>query len=94
MIVFAYSYIALTKTLFFNQIVLYIFLFLAPSEKNVSTHKVCLHGEIRKFLISTDNPKYWDRQTRANSIDPDQMLQDAASDHGLYCLTLIQQLIF
>ena len=35
---------------------------------------------------------YLDRQTLANSIDPDQMLQNAASDLGLYCLQLIQQL--
>ena len=27
-------------------------------------------------------PKYWDRQAFANSVDPDLMLQDAASDQG------------
>ena len=31
-------------------------------------------------------PKYSDRQTWANSVDPDQMLQNAASDLGLHCL--------
>ena len=32
-----------------------------------------------------------DRQTWANSLDPDQTPQNAASDLGLNCLTLIQQ---
>ena len=35
--------------------------------------------------------KYSDRQVWANSVDPDQMLQNAASDQGLHCLPLIQQ---
>ena len=35
-----------------------------------------------------NNPKYWDRQAWANSVDPDQMLQNAASDQGLHCLPL------
>ena len=34
-------------------------------------------------------PKYLDRQAWANSVDPDQMLQNAASDQGLHCLPLI-----
>ena len=38
-----------------------------------------------------NNPKYWDRQTWANSVDPDQTLQTAASDQGLHNLLLIQQ---
>ena len=37
-----------------------------------------------------NNPKYWDRQAWANSVDPDQMLQNAASDQGLQCLPLIK----
>ena len=36
---------------------------------------------------------YSDRQVWANSIDPDQMLQNAASDQGLHCLSLIQQFL-
>ena len=34
---------------------------------------------------------YEDRQVWANSVDPDQMLQNAASDLGLHGLPLIQQ---
>ena len=35
---------------------------------------------------------YWDRQAKsANSVDPDQMPQNAASDQGLLCLPYIQQ---
>ena len=36
-------------------------------------------------------PKYSDRQTKANSVDPDQTPQNAASDQGLHYLSLIQQ---
>ena len=32
------------------------------------------------------NPKHSDRQTCANSADPDHTPQNAASDQGLYCL--------
>ena len=32
-----------------------------------------------------------DRQTRANSVAPDQTPQNAASDLGLHCLSFIQQ---
>ena len=31
-----------------------------------------------------------DRQARANSVDPDETPQNAASHQGLYCLPLIQ----
>ena len=37
--------------------------------------------------------KYWDRQAWANSEDPDQNPQNAASDHGLHCLPLFQQFL-
>ena len=33
-------------------------------------------------------PKYLDRQTWANSVDPDQMPQNVASDQGLHSLAL------
>ena len=36
------------------------------------------------------DPKYWDRESTANSGDPDQMLQNAGSEQGLHCLALIQ----
>ena len=38
-------------------------------------------------------PKYFDRQAEANSVDPDQMPQNVASDLGLHCLPFIQQLL-
>ena len=38
-----------------------------------------------------NNPKYWNRQAWANSVDPDQMPHSAASDLGLHCLPLIQE---
>ena len=37
------------------------------------------------------SPKEWGRQVWANSLDLDQMLQDAASDLSLHCLLLNQK---
>ena len=34
---------------------------------------------------------YLDRQAWANSVDPDEMLQNAVSNQGLHCLPLTQQ---
>ena len=34
---------------------------------------------------------YSDRQTLANSVEPDQMPQNTVSAQGLHCLPLIQQ---
>ena len=31
-----------------------------------------------------NNPMYWDRQTFANSAEPDQIPQNVASDKGLH----------
>ena len=42
-------------------------------------------------ILGSNNPKYWDSQAWANSVDPDQMPQNAESDQGLHCLPLIQQ---
>ena len=39
------------------------------------------------------NQKYADWQAWANCVDPDQMLQNAASDQGLHCLPLIHQFL-
>ena len=36
---------------------------------------------------------YFDRQAWANSVDPDQMPQNVASDQGLYCLPFIEQFL-
>ena len=38
-------------------------------------------------------PKYWERQAEINSIEPDQMLQNAASDKGLHCFPMNQQFL-
>ena len=43
--------------------------------------------------IYHNNPKYWDRLALANSVDPDQMPQNVASDQGLQCLPLIQHIL-
>ena len=34
--------------------------------------------------IYCKSPKYWDRQALANSVDPDQLPQNAASDQALH----------
>ena len=39
------------------------------------------------------NPKYLDILASTNSLDPDQMLHYVASDQGLHCLLLIQQVL-
>ena len=36
------------------------------------------------------NPKYLNGQVCANSVDPDQTPQNAASDQGLHCLPIIK----
>ena len=37
-----------------------------------------------------NNLKFWGRQARGKSVDPDQMMQNEESDQGLHCLTLVQ----
>ena len=50
----------------------------------------------RRFKISewgsnlSSYPKYSNRKVRANNTDQDQMLQNAVSIQGLYCLPLIK----
>ena len=39
--------------------------------------------------VYCNNPKYWDC---ANSVDPDQMPQNVASDQGLHCLQPISSI--
>ena len=36
---------------------------------------------------------YWDREAGVNSVDPDQMLQNTASDLGLPSFPHIQQVL-
>ena len=42
---------------------------------------------LRRFY--RNNPKYWDRETFANSVDPDQTPHSVASDQLLHCLPYI-----
>ena len=52
-------------------------------------HKKMLKKEKpKKKPTYLNNSKYWARQAFANSVDPDQMLQNVASDLGLQYLTL------
>ena len=57
---------------------------------------IILYNNI-KYLRTFNNwnknnsPKYKDRQAFANSVAPDQMLQNIISDQGLHCLSYIQQ---
>ena len=56
-------------------------------------------GCMKKKVLSINNEQYRiyhmysDRQARANSIDPDETPQNAASHLGLHCLPLIQQFL-
>ena len=67
----------------------FFFLHYSYALKQISSHVA------QKRCICTykyhNKPKYWNRQAQANSVDPDQMLHNAASDQGLHCLLLIQQ---
>ena len=53
----------------------------------------CIYPKYSYCQDSHNNPKYWDRLFWANSVDPDQMLQNAVSDQVLHCLLLIQQVL-
>ena len=48
---------------------------------------------LKNYMDYCIYPKYWDRRACADSVDPDQMPQNAASDQGLHCLPLIQQFL-
>ena len=52
---------------------------------------------IRKYRVRINEvpcvPKVFDRQARANSVDPDETLHSVASYQGLLCLPLIQQIL-
>ena len=52
---------------------------------NSKTH--CMGpGYLPPVTVYCKNTEYWDRQALENIVDPDQMLQNAASDQGLQCL--------
>ena len=46
---------------------------------------------IQANTIYRNNPKYWEKQVIVNSVDPDQMLQNATFALDLHCLSFIQQ---
>ena len=61
---------------------------LALSLQNCNVlNKKCIHRKERPWsdYSTCIYPNYWNRHTRANSIDPEQMPQNVASDQGLYC---------
>ena len=53
-------------------------------------YKLYIYLSFNSLSIYPNDPKYWDKQVWAYSVDPDQMLQNAASDQGRHCLPLIQ----
>ena len=67
-----------------------------PFEGSPDYIRLIWSSELRSPIWSFDQntvcyPKCSDRQARANSVDPDQTPQNAASDQGLHCLPLLQQ---
>ena len=66
-------------------------------QKDLSTALLAM--EFQKYvcpnskLIYSIYSMYLDRQVRANSVDPDEMPQNAASHKGLHCLPVIQQFL-
>ena len=83
-----------TKCYFFNQLSLLLSLFIyVPYLKGASKFLRRREAAGRRFDQITLLTLYSDRQDWANSLDPDQMPQNAASDQGLYCFQLILQLI-
>ena len=55
------------------------------------TDEVLVFSATPQGIISINNPKYWDRQAGANSIDPDQMPRNVAADKRLPFWPVIQQ---
>ena len=51
--------------------------------------QICPQDTILHGTAIHISSKCSDRKAWANNVDPDQMLQNAASDHGLPCLPLI-----
>ena len=51
------------------------------------------HSLTHCILGSTLITLSWDGQSRASSVDPDQMLWNVVSDQGLHCLAFIQQFL-
>ena len=47
-------------------------------------------GNPNIYLLHLNNPKHWDREAWAKSLDKDQMQQNAVSDQGPLCLSFIQ----
>ena len=75
-----------------NEYPQYMFfrIYLADTQLPWTTPSKLLSKPITEYHIYQ---LYSDRQTWANSVDPDEMLQNAASHQGLHCLPLIQQFL-
>ena len=44
------------------------------------------YDKLEVTFMYRNKPKYWDRHAYANSVDPDEMPQNAASRQGLHYL--------
>ena len=50
--------------------------------------------KILTYKISyCNNPKYWDRESLANTLDQVQRLQNWTSDQGLLCLRFLKKFL-
>ena len=84
-----------------RKISLYASKWLVPYLHHKDLRSGIIRGEPNELAVSPDfsshfvpyfiYPTYSDRQAWANSVDPDQTPQNAASDLGLHRLPLIQQ---
>ena len=57
--------------------------------KTLCNETVCMLSDETVEHLYHNNPKYWDRYVFVNSVDPDQMPQNVASDQSLHCLLYI-----
>ena len=66
-----------------------------PEQSSGELINVIQHCKERLYLleITVVNQQYLDRQACANSVDPDEMLQNAASHQVPLCLSPVQQFL-
>ena len=63
------------------------FVFIVNLSRGAQLH---LYIRVVDSQTNCNNALFWDRQAWANSVYPDQTLQNAVSDQGLHCLPLIK----
>ena len=56
------------------------------SANQASSVTLCYDPTMKAWV---NNPKYWHTQAFANSVDPDETLQNAVSHQDLHCLSYI-----